>query len=85
MTENTGGRGYVGVLYFLLSPLDSRRLGLNYDLRKVQLNVRLAPVSDAERDVQWLLSSIAVALLGETRDEMRASRYLDELNRRLTS
>ena len=82
-TENTGSHGYVGVLYFTLSPLDGRRLGLTYDLKKVQLNVRLAPVSDGEREMHWLLSALANSLLGESKDLTRASRFLDGVNARL--
>ena len=84
-TENTGTRGYAGVIYFHLTPMDGRRLGLNLDLRKVQLNVRLAPVNDEERDLQWLLSAITASLLGESRDETRSMGYLEELNRQLST
>ena len=38
LTEYTGPRSAAGVIYFHLSPLDSRALGVPYDLSKVQLN-----------------------------------------------
>ena len=82
-TENTGDRGYAGVLYFHLSALDGRRLGVDYDLKKVQLNVRMAPVSDEERELHWLLSALATSLLDSGRKPGRASAYLDSINERL--
>lgn len=82
-TEFTGAAGHVGVLYFHLSPLDARSLGVNGDLGKVQLNVRLAPVSQEERELQWLLSAISGALLGSVKNESLAQEYLDDINRRL--
>jgi hypothetical protein len=83
VTEATGPTGFVGVLYLRLSPLDGRALGVPLDLSSVQLNARLAPTSDLERDLQWLLSGTVAAVYGERPDERAASGYLGEINRRL--
>ncbi len=83
ITESTDASGYAGVLYFHLSPLDGRELGVSCDLSKVQLNVRLAPVSQGERELQWLLSALSGTLLGSTRNETLAEEYLADINRRL--
>jgi hypothetical protein len=82
-TENTAGQGYAGVLYFHLSPMDGRRLGLNADFQRVQLNLRLAPVSEDERELQWLLSAVAASLLSDVKETDSATRYLEEINKRL--
>ena len=83
VTESTDATGYLGVLYFHLSPLDGRALGVPYDLAKVQLNLRVAPVNPAEQELQWLLSAISGALLGSIKDQNLAQEYLEEINRRL--
>src|SRR5712691_2159786 len=48
VVESTGPLSFCGVLYFKLTPLDGRTLGVPADMRQLQLNVRLAPVNDAE-------------------------------------
>ncbi len=83
VTESTDATGFVGVLYFHLSPLDGRELGVAYDLGRVQLNLRLAPVNRAEQELQWLLTGISGALQGSTRNEALAQEYLEDINRRL--
>jgi hypothetical protein len=53
-------------------------------MRQVQLNVRLAPVSDAERGLQGEFSSIVDALYGERIDQPLAEASVSELNKLLT-
>ena len=84
-TESTGSRGFVAALYFRLSPLDGRALGVPLDLGRVQLNARLYPTSDLERDLQWLFSALVEAVYGEPRDERAAAEYLAQVNRLLKS
>ena len=81
ITESTGVRSFVGVIYFRLSPLDGRALGIPLDLSSVQLNARLYPTSDVEREVQWLYSALIDAVYGERPNERAASAYLGEINR----
>lgn len=81
VTESTGARGYAGVLYFHLSEMDGRRLGVPLDLSRVQMNARLWPTSQVERDLQWYFSAVAGALLGEVRDENLAREYTSEIEK----
>jgi hypothetical protein len=83
ITDWTGHLGSVAVMYLKLSSLDGRALGVPLDLSSVQLNVRLFPSSEFERDLQWLYSALVEAMHGEQRDEQRAAGYLSEINRRL--
>lgn len=83
VTESTDSLGFVAALFFRLSPLDGRALGLGFDMNRVQLNLRLSPVSQPERDMQWLFSALTSALLGQVRDEVVAQQYLDAINRLL--
>jgi hypothetical protein len=73
------------VLFFKLSPVDGRGLGIAADMRQLQLNVRLAPVSDTERAFQADFSSIADALYGKQTDPKWAESALSDLNKHLTS
>jgi hypothetical protein len=82
--ESTGALSFCGVLYFKLAPLDGRALGVPADLRQVQLNVRLAPVSDTERGLQGEFSSIVDALYGERIDRPLAEASVGELNKVLS-
>jgi hypothetical protein len=82
--ESTGALSFCGVLYFKLAPLDGRALGVPADMRQVQLNVRLAPVSDTERGLQGEFSSIVDALYGERIDRPLAEASVSELNKLLT-
>jgi hypothetical protein len=83
ITDWTGHLGSVGVMYLKLSSLDGRALGVPMDLSLVQLNVRMYPASEIERDLQWLYSALLEAMHGEQRDEQRAAAYLNEINRML--
>jgi hypothetical protein len=79
--EATGSLGFVGVLYFKLSPLDNKSLGIPLDMSDVQLGARLAPTDDLARDLQLLFSDVVAAL--ENKEETTPT--LDALNRALTS
>lgn len=81
--ESTGSLSFCGVLYLKLSPLEGRALGVPADMRQVQLNVRMAPVSDAERSLQAVFSSIADALYGQKVDLPAAEVSIKELNKLL--
>ena len=83
IVESTGSLSFCGVLYFKLSPLDGRALGVAADMRELQLNVRLAPLSDAERNLQGAFSSIADALYGNQVDRPMAEASAVELNKLL--
>jgi hypothetical protein len=85
IVESSGSISFSGVLYFKLSPLDGRGLGVTADMRQVQLNVRLAPVSDTERALQADFSSIADALYGKQIDSKWAESALSDLNKHLAS
>ena len=80
--EATGSIAFVGVLYFKLSPLDSKSLGIPLDMSDVQLGARLAPTDDLARDLQLLFSDVVGAL--ENRSE-EAIPDLDALNKALKS
>jgi|SRR5215471_5842244 len=83
IVESTGSISFSGVLYFKLSLLDGRGLGITADMRQLQLNVRLAPVSDTERALQADFSSIADALYGKQTDPKWAESALNDLNKHL--
>lgn len=83
VTEATGPSAFVGVLYLRLSPLDARTLGVAADLSGVQLNARLDPRSETERELQWLFSGLVVAARGERADARSASAHADAINRLL--
>jgi len=83
VVESTGSLSFSGVLYFKLSPLDGRALGVPADLRQLQLNVRLAPANDAERGLQAAFSSVVDALYGEDVDASSAEAAVSELNKLL--
>jgi hypothetical protein len=77
--ESTGTLGFVGVLYFQLSPLDG--IGLPFDVSDVQLNARLAPADDTARDLVWLYSDLIGAIDGKQRDAELANSALESINR----
>jgi hypothetical protein len=81
ITDWTGHLGSVAVMYLKLSPLDGRALGAPVDLSSVQLNARMFPTSEIERDLHWLYSALVEAMGGESRDERRVAAYLGEINR----
>lgn len=82
VVESTGPLSFVAVLYLHLS-LDSRALGVPLDLSRVQLNARLAPTGDLERDLQNTLTDLVAALYGDTPDERAANEQVQALNRLL--
>ena len=82
-TEATGRRGFVGVMYLKLSPLDGGALGVSADLHEVQLNARFAPTSAVERELQYLFSGLVMAVNGEKPDEKRASAFVEAINKTL--
>jgi hypothetical protein len=83
VVESTGPLSFCGVLYFKLMPLDARTLGVPADMRQLQLNVRLAPVNDAERGLQGAFSSVVDALYGKQVDGSAAEAAVSELNKLL--
>jgi hypothetical protein len=76
--ESTDVLAFVGVLYFKLSTIDDRALGINLDLSDVQLGVRLAPTDDLARDLQSLFSDVVSALDQKSDIALRSS--LEGLN-----
>ena len=85
IVESTGSLSFCGVLYLKLAPLDGRALGVPADMRQLQLNVRLAPVNDAERGLQAAFSSVVDALYGTQVDRSAAEAAVSELNKLLAS
>jgi hypothetical protein len=81
VTEATGDLGFVGAMYFHLSPLNGRALGLSLDLSKVQLNARLYATSDLERDLQFEYGELVAAAYGKTPDAKAAASHVEQLNR----
>ena len=79
--ESTDALGFVGVLYFHLSPLDGEALGIPLDVSKVQLSGRLAPTDDRARDLQFLFSDLVMALDGEHPDNETANNCVVAINR----
>lgn len=83
LTEATDESGFVGVLYFSLSGINARSLGLSLDLSKVQLNARLYPTSETERQLQVIYSDLVATVYGEKPDLELAQENLKSLNRLL--
>ncbi len=81
ITEFTGTRGFVGTMFLHLSPINSDALGLKIDMKKVQLNVRLFPVNDVERELQVLFSDVAAAVYGKDVDASAAESHIAEINK----
>ncbi|MFN0123308.1 MAG: hypothetical protein ACKV2V_22625 [Blastocatellia bacterium] len=81
ITEATDNLGYAGVLYFHLSPVNAKAIGVSADLSRAQLNVRLFPLSQTERDLVVLYSDIAAALYGKRPGQTAATEPLAQLNR----
>ena len=81
IVDSTGPLSFVGVLYFVLSPLDSRALEVPLDLSRVQLGGRLAPTDDLGRELQVAFSDLVAALHGERPDEQAANEMVAKLNR----
>ena len=58
LTDATGPQSIAGVVYFKLSPLSGAALGVPLDLGAVQMNARLFPGSETERELAWLYSAV---------------------------
>jgi hypothetical protein len=80
ITEATDSRAFVGVMYFRLSPLDAKALGVAADLSSVQLNARLAPTSETERELQWLYSGLVMAANGPSPDQRATQTHVEAIN-----
>ncbi len=80
-TEATGAWAYVGALYFHLSPINATALGLTIDMSKVQLNGRLFPINEVERELQVLFSDIVATAYKQDADASAAAPHVAALNR----
>lgn len=80
-TEATGSWAYVGALYFHLSPISANAVGLTVDMSKVQLNGRLFPLNEVERELQVLFSDIVAAAYKKDADVSAAAPHVEALNR----
>jgi hypothetical protein len=80
ITEATDSTSFVGVMYLRLSPLDARALGVAADLTSVQLNARLAPTSEMERELQWLYSGLVMAAIGPSPDARSTEAHVNAIN-----
>jgi hypothetical protein len=80
LTEATDDSGYVGVLYFRLSPLNARALGLTIDVSAVQLNARLFADHDLERELQLIYADVVAAAYRNQPDTKEAAKNLSSLN-----
>ena len=83
VTDATDELSSIGVMYLKLSAMDGRALGVPMDLSTVQLNARLYPQSELERDLQWLYSSWLLAM--QSGNEQMSKGYLAEINNRFKS
>jgi hypothetical protein len=79
-TDATGGRGYVGVMYFRLSPLDGRTLGLPFEVSAVQLNGRLNPSDPLAGTLQFWYSVAVRALYDPMPDDALTLQSVTEIN-----
>jgi hypothetical protein len=80
IVDATGPLAFVGVLYFVLSPLDGPALGVPLDLSRIQFGGRLTPTDDLGRDLQVVFSNLVTALHGERPDANAANEIVAELN-----
>ncbi len=78
--ESTDALGFVGVMYFHLSPLDGDALGIPLDVSKVQLGGRLAPLDERTRDMQFLFSDLVMALTDNSNNKT-VNDCLEAINR----
>jgi hypothetical protein len=83
--DSSGAQSFAGVLYLRMEPMAGEMFGLNADLRHVQLNARLFPFTDLEREIQSAYSQASDALLGARIDAAAANEAVTELNRLLTT
>ncbi len=84
-TEATGSHAYVGAMYFHLSAINASALGLTIDMSKVQLNGRLFPLNEVERELQVLFSDVVAAAYKKDSDVSAAASHLEAINRILKS
>ena len=82
--DSTGPLSFCGAMYFQLEPLEGRAFGVQADLSRVQLNVRISPGDEKSRALQGVYSAIADALYGKEADNRLAAIAVGELNRLLT-
>ncbi len=82
-TDATGSRASVGVMYFKLSALKGTELGVPMDLSSLQLNVRLNPLDETARALQFWFSVAVQAVMGESPDSDLASQSLSQINKLL--
>lgn len=81
--DSTGPLSFCGAMYFQLEPMDGRAFGVQADLTRVQMNVRIAPGDEKSRALQGVYSAIADALYGKEPDNRLAAIAVAELNRLL--
>jgi hypothetical protein len=79
LTEFTNTRSGLGVIYFALSALNGKTLGVPFDLSAVQLNGRMTATDQTARDLQWLFNQAAAALEGNHASV--AEPYVSEIDR----
>ncbi len=80
-TDATSDQSIAGVLYFRLSPMDGAALGLPLDLGAVQMNVRLYPTSETERELAWLYSAAFATHDAAPQQKEALGRLGDAINR----
>lgn len=80
-TESTGAHSYVGALYFHLSAINAKDLGLTIDMSKVQLTGRLFPLNEGERELQVLFSDVVAAAYKQNGDANAAIPHVEAMNR----
>lgn len=80
VVESTGSLSFAGVLYFKLSAVNARTLGIPADMTQVQLNVRIAPVSEVERSLQAAFSSVVDSAYGKEVDRSGSEEAVRALN-----
>lgn len=83
LVDATGERGFVAAMYFRLQPLDARALGVPVEMSAVQLNVRLAPESQRERDLFWTYTDLVAAAYGDEPKPGDIDKFTKELNQLL--
>jgi hypothetical protein len=81
--DSTGPLSFCGAMYFQLEPLDGRAFGVQADLSRVQMNVRISPGDEKSRALQGVYSAIADAIYGKEADKRLAAIAVGELNRLL--
>ncbi len=81
LTEFTNTRSGLGVVYFALSAINGKALGVPFDLSVVQLNGRITAIDQTARDLQWLFNQTAAALEGN--QARVAEPYVSEIDRTL--